>query len=135
MRIDRTPDILDSYQALPLAEVLLKEGLDPEITELEVCAPGAILTLRPGANEYTASTTPVAPAPATPEIAAIRTTVCTNCTSLVNSKCSVAGCDCAGIGQPGIMSSRCPRGLWPANPRIALPTGAPLPSPGTPANL
>jgi len=50
-------------------------------------------------------------APAT--VAAARRAVCLACDGWAENRCTVAGCTCNGMGQPGNLYSRCPRELWP----------------------
>jgi len=56
-----------------------------------------------------------APAPlvAPSQLAAARRAVCSACDGWAADRCAVAGCTCNGMGQPGSLYSKCPRGLWP----------------------
>jgi hypothetical protein len=52
------------------------------------------------------------PLPAAPAVRDERIAVCIRCQHLVSGRCSVAGCACAGLGQPKNRFSRCPVGKW-----------------------
>jgi hypothetical protein len=52
------------------------------------------------------------PLPASPAVQHERTRICNQCRHLVSGRCSVAGCACAGLGQPANHFSRCPIGKW-----------------------
>jgi hypothetical protein len=63
------------------------------------------------AGTATTDTLPM-PLSASPAVRQERTSICTQCNHLVSDRCSVAGCACAGLGQPANRFSRCPIGKW-----------------------
>lgn len=50
---------------------------------------------------------------ASPELAASRRSRCQECDRWAN-RCTVAGCSCAGLGDPSAALSRCPLNRWPS---------------------
>jgi hypothetical protein len=58
-------------------------------------------------------TPPPAPLPADPAITPARQAACDNCNRYESGKCQVAGCGCAGQGNPSVRFSKCPLGKWP----------------------
>ena len=61
-------------------------------------------------------TPPPAPLPADPAIAATRQAACDNCDRYESGRCQVAGCGCAGQGNPSVRFSKCPLGKWDDHP-------------------
>jgi len=49
---------------------------------------------------------------ASPNLRRERERICSDCTHRVQDRCSIAGCACAGLGQPAARFSRCPVGRW-----------------------
>jgi len=49
---------------------------------------------------------------AAPAVRAHRESMCASCTHHGPERCTVAGCACAGLGEPAARFSRCPVGKW-----------------------
>lgn len=52
------------------------------------------------------------PLPATALVRMARASICRSCSHLAPDRCAIAGCACAGLGQPANHFSRCPIGKW-----------------------
>jgi len=52
------------------------------------------------------------PLTAPPDLRDQRQALCSACRHHVGQRCTVAGCSCAGLGQPARRFSRCPIGAW-----------------------
>ena len=114
--------LIRHYGALGLAAYLRDACRDPATAETEIVGGIGRLVLRADGSDIwepidtgrTAQSAAPMPRHADPALAESRRAVCQACPSLVDFRCSVAGCGCAGEGKPGVWSSRCPLGKWPA---------------------
>jgi hypothetical protein len=109
--------ILRRYQTRHLDDWCRDLGLVPRPNEVIIPAAIGTLVLRPGGTQFTPTSSeplspPAQPLPAPENLAVHRCGLCGSCPHWRNDRCGVAGCACAGLGQPDHLLSRCPEGQW-----------------------
>lgn len=108
----------------PAAKVwaaVLELGFDPTASDLVIAAGIGVLTITPTTIDWRPTVAPTRSTPPIPADDATRTArqaACNACPRFVDRRCTVAGCGCAGQGQPAVYFSKCPLGKWPAVPPI-----------------
>jgi hypothetical protein len=112
--------VIRHYRPLGLAALLRDLGTDPLTPELEIVGGIGRLVLRSDGSETWSPTIPGTPRqpdppprPADPALTEARRAICAGCDSWRESRCTAAGCGCAGEGRPEVWSSICPLGKWP----------------------
>ena len=119
--------LIRHYRPLGLAAYLRDTGQDPSLPEAVIVGGIGRLVLRADGCDTWQPTIPepadpgtvrlgepaAAPRQAPDEIAEARRSICLTCDGWIENRCTVAGCSCNGMGQPGNLHSRCPRELWP----------------------
>jgi hypothetical protein len=107
----------------PAADVwqrALALGLAPAAVDLVVEAGIGRLRITPTEVDWRPVVAPTraepspAPQPAPDPVRIARLAACEACSRFAQGRCTIAGCGCAGQGQPSALFSRCPLGLWPS---------------------
>jgi hypothetical protein len=119
--------VVRAYQGRHLADLCRDAGMPcDEATVVTIAAGIGILRMTWTGNQFTSggsvranirmqSVQPEAspqPLPASDDLRIARLGVCRACSHLASDRCAVAGCACAGLGQPANRFSRCPIGKW-----------------------
>jgi hypothetical protein len=95
-------------------------GLEPAADELVIEAGIGRLRLTPTTVEWSPviagdkARATIDRLTAPPDVQAARLAACRACTSYVAERCQIAGCGCAGLGNPAALLSKCPLDLWPS---------------------
>ena len=116
------------YQHQTYAMLAADLGADPSAEAFTIVAGIGTLVLRPGGTQFSSAIPdtatavsnvppspqrfPDAPLEAPPAVADQRRQRCQCCARWSHGRCQVAGCACAGLGQPDRLFSRCPEGRW-----------------------
>jgi hypothetical protein len=123
--------LIRHYRPLGLAAYIADHDMCPSTPSVTITGGIGTLTMhadgredwRPAVTTVRADLSTVrlgdpAPAPlvAPAALAASRRAICSSCNGWSSDRCTVAGCSCNSMGQPGNLYSRCPRDLWPAAP-------------------
>lgn len=118
--------VVRAYQGQHIADLCRDAGMPcDETTVITITAGIGTLRMAWSGNQFTSTTSIekanrpgeqqaaiAQPLPATDQIKSERITICRSCSHLASDRCAVAGCACAGLGQPANHFSRCPIGKW-----------------------
>jgi hypothetical protein len=83
---------------------------------LTICAGIGTLTIGPEGETWLPAipaTRATPPLPAPDDLRTARLAACSTCDRFI-TRCTIAGCSCAGLGKPERLLSRCPLGRWPS---------------------
>lgn len=92
-------------------------GLDPTAEQLVIQAGIGWLRITPTTVDWRpvqprSAPPPPPPSPAPEPLRLARLATCQACSRYIADRCQVAGCGCAGLGNPAAQFSKCPLGRW-----------------------